>query len=235
MKPALCCQDPEWLFRIYQDTIVDADVVVEKIRDALEERKRRMKVRRRKEDSHLPPSKNNYPHTLQPSKIRNVSCKFVTCPGVGMLDSGPFDSEDSEDSDENDQNLCAFLSFLPPLNWPHILDLDEKNDASSPFHSAFPSSSSGYSSSSAFTSSSSSSAFSSSSSLPSMYEVWFQPVDSTDGDSVLSFLISDNFRHFSKAKDGVDPEIDYYVWVRLVHRDLQGPFSAKPADCLSSL
>ena len=204
VKPALCCQDPEWLFRIYQDTIVDVDEVIGVVRDALVERKRRIeegwdRVRSSSLYASVP-----YPHALQPSEIRNVSCEFVACPGAEMAHPGDTD-------DDSDDNLCAFLSFLSPLNWPHILDVDKSTDVFSP----------------------NTEHVSSSNSTPTTYEVWFQPVDSTDGDSVLSFFISDNFRYFSKAKDGVDSEVDYYVWVRIVHGHLQGPFPAKPADCSS--
>ncbi len=36
----LCCRDPEWLFRIYQDTLVDIPSLVKLIRDASEEREK---------------------------------------------------------------------------------------------------------------------------------------------------------------------------------------------------
>ena len=31
----LCCRNPEWLFRIYQDTVVDTDAVIQLIRNGL--------------------------------------------------------------------------------------------------------------------------------------------------------------------------------------------------------
>ncbi len=37
IKPHLCCTDPHWLYRIYQDTSVNADEVIYLIRDALSE------------------------------------------------------------------------------------------------------------------------------------------------------------------------------------------------------
>ncbi|XP_013383567.1 protein O-linked-mannose beta-1,4-N-acetylglucosaminyltransferase 2-like [Lingula anatina] len=36
VAPHLCCSDPEWLFRIYQDTVVDVPVIVELIKTSLE-------------------------------------------------------------------------------------------------------------------------------------------------------------------------------------------------------
>jgi len=52
----LCCTDPYWLFRIYQDTIVDITELLTTISDAVIESSEHMKESERVEDVHIAPA-----------------------------------------------------------------------------------------------------------------------------------------------------------------------------------
>jgi len=55
----LCCSDPEWLFRIYQDTVVDIPAVLALTRDAVDQR-------------HVFPSRSQ--PQLFPTEVRQLVC-----------------------------------------------------------------------------------------------------------------------------------------------------------------
>ena len=59
----LCCNDPHWLFRIYQDTTVEIPIFIEVMKNALNKTKRAIKKR------------DNVKH--YPGKTRNVFCKSL--------------------------------------------------------------------------------------------------------------------------------------------------------------
>ena len=64
--PHLCCSNPEWLYRIYQDTIVDIQAVVSLTRIALNERR------------DLTKNNLDYTNNLYPSQVMNLSCSNST-------------------------------------------------------------------------------------------------------------------------------------------------------------
>lgn len=63
----LCCRDPEWLYRIYQDTIVDTDGLVSLISKAMEEREQLLKLG-------LPITTHQQQHRLHPSQVLEMQC-----------------------------------------------------------------------------------------------------------------------------------------------------------------
>ena len=64
----LCCRDPEWLFRIYQDTAVDVRAVIGLIRGAIAERD--LKLTSLLEETHALVCDN-----ISPSWVRNLTCE----------------------------------------------------------------------------------------------------------------------------------------------------------------
>ena len=63
----LCCRDPEWLFRIYQDTVVDVVEVISIIQGLLKERE--MKLNSLVEEEHALVCDRVYP-----SNVQNITC-----------------------------------------------------------------------------------------------------------------------------------------------------------------
>ncbi|XP_030831644.1 protein O-linked-mannose beta-1,4-N-acetylglucosaminyltransferase 2 [Strongylocentrotus purpuratus] len=95
----LCCNDPAWLFRIYQDTIVDVDSFVEVVRDALLE----------SQDGAIENEIGRVPY--QPGAVQEVSCFTIPLPS-GVVTS--------EDDDGDDDAVGLLLSWSPPWNIPFI-------------------------------------------------------------------------------------------------------------------
>ncbi|XP_071490044.1 protein O-linked-mannose beta-1,4-N-acetylglucosaminyltransferase 2-like [Diadema antillarum] len=94
----LCCNDPEWLFRIYQDTMVDVSSILNLIENASLEAQKRM--------SSTPPNKV----AMLPGSVRNISCFSV-----------PVSSTDNGDSDDfDDGTVGLLLSWQPPWNLASI-------------------------------------------------------------------------------------------------------------------
>jgi protein O-mannose beta-1,4-N-acetylglucosaminyltransferase len=68
VKPHLCCVDPTWLFRIYQDTIVNLDEIVGLLSTGLSES--RTRVLSRISDG----SYNSYSTQLLPPLVEGIAC-----------------------------------------------------------------------------------------------------------------------------------------------------------------
>ena len=72
----LCCKDPEWLFRIYQDTIVDVPAVIALIRDAVDE-------------LHASATSTSLPR-LHPTEVRQLACHQDDGPGLSVSWAPPW-------------------------------------------------------------------------------------------------------------------------------------------------
>lgn len=57
----LCCRNPEWLFRIYQDTVVDIPSLIDVIKKGLKSKPNR--------------KKQKYTNSLYPGKVRDAKCE----------------------------------------------------------------------------------------------------------------------------------------------------------------
>ena len=65
VKPFLCCYNPEWLYRIYQDTIVDIDSFTNVIKDAFQNSKNKV-------------INSSAKINLFPSEVQNISCLQIS-------------------------------------------------------------------------------------------------------------------------------------------------------------
>nr|XP_054748194.1 protein O-linked-mannose beta-1,4-N-acetylglucosaminyltransferase 2-like [Lytechinus pictus] len=96
VPPHLCCNDPAWLFRIYQDTIVDINSFVKAVRDALQ----------KSDERDIEEEIRKVP--FQPGAVLELSCSTIPLP------SG------SASSDDDDYEVGLLLSWKPPWNIPFI-------------------------------------------------------------------------------------------------------------------
>ncbi|XP_045193242.2 protein O-linked-mannose beta-1,4-N-acetylglucosaminyltransferase 2-like [Mercenaria mercenaria] len=62
--PHLCCDDPSWLYHIYQDTFVNTSEISTLVKEALSESRSKSEA------------ENNTGLTLHPSRVQNVSCNI---------------------------------------------------------------------------------------------------------------------------------------------------------------
>lgn len=69
VSPHLCCSDPEWLYRIYQDTVVDIQSFETTLREAYNERKELLTVNIGKCDTQIP---------LFPGPVMSIDCGVIT-------------------------------------------------------------------------------------------------------------------------------------------------------------
>ena len=67
VSPHVCCRDPEFMYRIYQDTAVDIDSVVEMVRSYLHEK-------RHKSDTGINDDSFSHPPDLFPSEVIDLKC-----------------------------------------------------------------------------------------------------------------------------------------------------------------
>lgn len=95
VPPHLCCSDPAWLFRIYQDTVVDVDSFLATLREALDEK--------------ATFSAQNFGETLQrlahgtifPGKVENLACAPLRKKtGLNLSWQPPLNVEALEESSE---------------------------------------------------------------------------------------------------------------------------------------
>ena len=73
----LCCRNPEWLFRIYQDTVVDTDAVIQLIRNGL--------AVISLSNGDPPPAEKSRNKNVFPSRVQNISCKSNSGDGITSL------------------------------------------------------------------------------------------------------------------------------------------------------
>ncbi|XP_077982442.1 protein O-linked-mannose beta-1,4-N-acetylglucosaminyltransferase 2-like [Glandiceps talaboti] len=104
----LCCKDPHWLFRAYQDTIVDISSFVNTVQEAILEKQH---------SKQLDGVEVN--QQLYPSKVRNLTCQVVN------VQSNEYSSED-ENADSTNQMIGLQLSWKPPWNLPYLETSDVK-------------------------------------------------------------------------------------------------------------
>ncbi|XP_006816922.1 protein O-linked-mannose beta-1,4-N-acetylglucosaminyltransferase 2-like [Saccoglossus kowalevskii] len=90
-----CCSDPQWLYRIYQDTVVDIGEFIETLKSAFSERTL---------------ESGNTSVNLYPSKVKNVTCNLTRTPE----DYSNLPSEEIWD------NPALALSWIPPWNVKYL-------------------------------------------------------------------------------------------------------------------
>ena len=88
----LCCRDPEWLYRIYQDTIVDLPTFLSVLEEALEET----------ESAKKSTTENSTSPTLFPTYVNNITC--VSSKRNTSTNHQPF----------------LWLTWKPPWNLPYL-------------------------------------------------------------------------------------------------------------------
>lgn len=68
VPPHLCCSDPEWLYRIYQDTVVDIPSFISVMSDILHDEASPTEGRMEEES-------NTFPNKALPGKVQNLTCQ----------------------------------------------------------------------------------------------------------------------------------------------------------------
>jgi protein O-mannose beta-1,4-N-acetylglucosaminyltransferase len=91
VPPHLCCNDPSWLYHIYQDTVVNSSDISDLLQEVLSESLAMKKAA------------NNSGNLLHPSKVKNVSCHISYADNSGKQDSN--------------ENKTRFLSVKWDIPW----------------------------------------------------------------------------------------------------------------------
>ncbi|XP_070574939.1 protein O-linked-mannose beta-1,4-N-acetylglucosaminyltransferase 2-like [Ptychodera flava] len=109
----LCCKDPEWLFRIYQDTFVDIPSFISTVEGALSNRNT-LRSDQGRDSSHNDP--------LCPTKVGNLTCQIVNLDNLGneMKTTNQKFSFNDEEPRSTNRNVGLKLSFEEPWNLPYL-------------------------------------------------------------------------------------------------------------------
>ncbi|OQV16619.1 Protein O-linked-mannose beta-1,4-N-acetylglucosaminyltransferase 2 [Hypsibius exemplaris] len=79
VKPHRCCKDPAFLFRMYQDTVVDLPGFIRTAWEAFTQRQERLKNRKTE-------SSNATAATFSPAEVKNLNCSYRPGKGVFHVD-----------------------------------------------------------------------------------------------------------------------------------------------------
>ncbi len=102
----LCCRDPEWLFRIYQDTIVDIPSFVSLVKEAIEEKDSRFSASAERTDSLLA-------QKMFPSKVQDLKC-------IGSRDRADAMGNPGGGGGDPGVPPSLWLSWQPPWNLRYL-------------------------------------------------------------------------------------------------------------------
>ena len=97
----ICCRDPEWLFRIYQDTIVDIPSLISLVKEAIEENDMRYNEASERTGSLLV-------QKMYPSKVQDLKC------------IGSRDRADAMGNPDRSVPPSLWLSWQPPWNLRYL-------------------------------------------------------------------------------------------------------------------